>query len=1047
MVHRLFEARAAASPDAPAVLGDGMPVNYAELDARADAVARSLRSMLREPGRGDGPPAPHTPGDEPVIAVRLPRGAGLVTALLAAAKSGAAYLPLDPGLPPERTRALLESAGARLVISDRRRLPDAGSTDVLGTLPLLDLSDDAHATPPAAGDGPAAHHDDYPGRLAYLIHTSGSTGRPKPVAVEHRSLANHAQAVRACFGLTETDRVLQFTNPGFDVLGEEVFPTLAAGGAVVVLDDTTVAPDALAEFIRDHRVTVANLPTPYWAQWCTELDRAPRDLPPTLRLLVIGSDTARTHHLAAWRRHSAVPVINAYGLTETTITATTAFYPPDAPLPDCSTLPIGTPLDGVDAHVLGPAMEPCPPGTTGELFIGGQAVARGYPGRPGLTAQRFVPDPFAARPGARLYRTGDLARRTQDGSIEFLGRDDHQVKIRGHRVEPAETEAVLAGEPGVRECAVVPHRSPSGDVRLIAYVVGEADPRRLREAAARTLPDYAVPAAYVTLPALPVTPQGKLDRAALPAPRDVRDGERPYARPEGPDEERLAALWGEVLGVDRVGRTDDFFALGGDSLHMTRILGRLTQTHGTRITAREFMAARTVRDLAARLGGSASGPAAARRCAAPADAVSHGEQRLWFLAQLKESATTAYNVPSALRLRGDLDVAALEQAVRDVVGRHERLRTTFHFRSGRLVAEIADDVPPLALQVIDLGASGDGESAALKHAEEFARRPFDLTCAPLLRAALIGTAPGEHLLVLVTHHIVSDGVSSDLLDRELALAYAHRTGQGPAPATANPHGYREFIRAQRELAASPDVDALVGRVVDRLRGAPTTLALPTDHPRPRSMSYRGDQVTRATPAGLRDAVARLAAQEGTTPYSVVLTALGSVLRDLCGQDELLIGSPTAGRADPAHEDVIGFFVNTVVLRLDFRGTNGFRDALLRTHSQVLDAIEDEYAPFDRLVPHLVTERGLAVPPLVQVALAYQGPRRPEARLAGIEAAPVPLHNGGAKFDLTLEVEEVDGEMVTTAEYSTDLFRRDTVRNLLDSWVAVLAAAVIDYDGA
>ncbi|MFK4066957.1 amino acid adenylation domain-containing protein [Streptomyces sp. NPDC029674] len=1037
LVHQLFEDRAAAAPDAVAVVHGAVSVSYAQLNRRADALARLLRARCAD-GADEGP------AGEPVVAVRMPRGPELITALLAAAKAGVAYLPLDPGLPAERTRYLLRSAGARLLLTDGRRVPDAGP--VAGSLPVVDVSADTDGTAGGATAGVRDEADGDARRLAYLIHTSGSTGRPKPVAVEHRSLANHARAVRALFGLSRTDRVLQFTNPGFDVLGEEVFPTLAAGGSLVVLDDTALPPVALEDFLRAHRVTVANLPTPYWAQWCADLEQTPRPLPPELRLLVVGSDTTHTRSLAAWRRHGTVPVINAYGLTETTITATAAVYPADAPLPAGSTLPIGTALDGTRAHVLDREMTPCRPGETGELYIGGLAVARGYPGRPDLTARRFVPDPFAREPGERLYRTGDLARRDADGTIEFLGRDDHQVKIRGHRVEPAEAEAVLARDPWVRECAVVPVVTGADPVRLVAYIVGDADPRRLRALAARSLPDYAVPSAYVSLPALPVTAQGKLDRKALPVPApEARHN--PYVRPVGPDEERLAALWSEVLGVPRVGRTDDFLGLGGDSLHMARVLGRMEREYGTRVAPREFLAAGTVQGLAARIREATPVPSPAPSAAAvPADAVSPGEQRLWFLGQLRQAAGTAYNVPSALRLRGPLDVTALRLALGDVVERHERLRTSFHFRDGRLTADIARDVT-VPLPVLDLSGDGQDAAAPLARAEQLARQPFDLASAPLLRTALIRMAPDDHLLAVVTHHVVSDGVSGDVFDRDLAAAYAARCAGAPSPWREPSTGYRDFIRARRDAGATSSEDALVKQVVERLRGAPTVLELPTDHPRPKAMSFRGHRLSRNTPDGLLAAVTRLAREEKTTPYCVALTALGAVLRELSGQDDLLIGSPAAGRPGPEFEDVIGFFANTVVLRLDFRGIHSFRDALRLAHGQVLDAIENEYVPFDRLVHELVTERVLSVPPLVQVALAYQGPRRPEARLAGLRATPVPLHNATAKFDLTLEIEEVAGELVATVEYSTDLFARGTVENLLDRWTAVVSGAVAGPEAA
>ncbi|MFE7934866.1 amino acid adenylation domain-containing protein, partial [Streptomyces sp. NPDC057456] len=1055
-VHQLFAAHEAETPEAVAVVDGPTRLTYRELNERAEAVARLLA-----PARPTAPPS--DPGDqtgsggqagsaagtaEAVIAVRLPRSAALVTALLATLKSGAAYLPLDPGLPAERTRRLLESAGARLLVTDSRLLPgpSLGGPDA-GAVPVLDLADVRPARPADGARHPLPTVS--PHALAYLIHTSGSTGRPKPVAVEHHSLAHHALAARDRFRLTAEDRVLQFTNPGFDVLAEEVFPTLAAGGRVVVLPDTSVSPLELEQFIRENGVTVANLPTPYWDQWGADLDLGPRELPPTLRLLVVGSDTTHTRSLAAWRRHSRIPVINAYGLTETTITATTGRYPAEAGLPDTATLPIGTPLGSTEVRVLDAATRPCPTGEAGELYVGGAAPARGYHGLPGLTAQRFVPDPFTDRPGARLYRTGDLVRQLDDGSLEFLGRGDQQVKIRGHRVEPAEVEAVLAELDGVRQCVVVP--SGTGpETALTAYVVGDTDRAALRERADQVLPGYQVPADFVLLDALPVTAQGKVDRRALPAPdAGSRQESGPSEPPRGPIEERVAALWSEVLDGPPIGRNDDFRTLGGNSLDVVRILGRLRHTFGVPLTTREFLRAATVAGLAALLrddGAEAAVtplPAVSTTPVAPGIVSTH-EQRLWFLDQLHRGAGVAYNVPVALRLRGELDLSALRSAYQETVDRHPRLRTSFVSLDGRITAEAAESAPG-DLPLVDLSHRPDAEAAALARAERLAGEHIDLGRAPLVRAELTRVAVDDHLLTVVFHHLVADGLSVDVFDRDLAAAYAaRRTGADPRPPTGS-LGYDHFARWQRDVAESPAADAALAYWRTGLSGAPFVLDLPTDHPRPAVMSYRGRRITRAAPAGLLHGVRTLARAEDTTPYCVVLTAVGAVLSQECGQPELLVASPTAGRPHPELDDVVGFFVNTVILRL--RRTDGatFRGWLGEVRETALDAFEHEYVAFDRLTAEFAPSRDLSRAPLVQFALAYQGERRPQARLAGLDATPVPLDNGTAKFDLTLEVEEVHGELVLTAEYSSDLFEPGTVERILDRVTASLTAAVAAPD--
>ncbi|MFE9455074.1 amino acid adenylation domain-containing protein, partial [Streptomyces sp. NPDC006739] len=1054
-VHQLFAARAAAAPEAVAVVDGPTRLGYGELGERVDALARLLHGH-----RAADPSGPR----EPVVAVRLPRSAALVTALLAVLKSGAAYMPLDPALPAERTRRLLESAGARLLITDSRLVPGPAPSLPARVLDLaVALPDEVADGGPGGGHGAGPGNGAEDGRaplptvtphtLAYLVHTSGSTGRPKPVAVEHGSLAHHALAVRDRFGLTADDRVLQFTNPGFDVLAEEVFPTLAAGGTVVVLPDSSVSPLELEWFVHEHGVTVANLPTPLWDAWCADLDLGPRELPACLRLLVVGSDTTHTRSLAAWRRHTRTPVINAYGLTETTVTATTGLYPADAPLPETRTLPIGTPLGSTEVRILDGALRPCPVGEAGELYVGGAAPARGYHGLPGLTAQRFVPDPFADRPGARLYRTGDLVRQLPDGSLEFLGRGDQQVKIRGHRVEPAEVETALAELDGVHQCAVVP-AGTGPDAVLIAYVIGDADPSALRARAAEILPAYQIPSDFVFLSALPLTAQGKVDRRSLPSPDTAHRSApgQPAAPPRGPVEERVAGLWREVLGRDAIGRDDDFRALGGTSLDAVRILGRLRHAFGVPLTTREFLEAPTVAGVVARLrdtdarASQASGtplPPVATDPVAPGLVSAH-EQRLWFLDQLRREAGVAYNVPVALRLRGALDLPALRSAYEETVNRHPRLRTSFVSDHGRITARVAERVPA-DLPLTDLSRRPDSEAAAVVRAEQLAGEHIDLGRAPLVRAELIRLGPEDHLLAVVFHHLVADGLSVDVFDRDLAAAYeARRAGAEPRPPAAS-LGYDHFARWQRDLAGSPAAEAALAHWRTRLTGAPVVLDLPADHPRPAVQSYRGRRITRDTPAGLLDGVRALARAANTTPYCVVLTALGTVLSEESGQRELLVASPTAGRPHPRLEDVVGFFVNTVVLPLRRDTGTTFRTWLGEVHQSALDAFDNEYVAFDRLAAEFAPGRDLSRPPLVQCALAYQGERRPNARLSGLDVTPVPLDNGTAKFDLTLEAEEVRGELVLTAEYSSDLFEPATIARIVDRVTACLSAAVTTPD--
>ncbi|WP_327041948.1 amino acid adenylation domain-containing protein [Micromonospora ureilytica] len=1018
LVHRLFEKRAAERPNAPAIAGAGSDVTYQALNRAADAVAARLQETMAVNG----------PGAEPVVAVSLARGVPLVTAILATLKAGAAYLPLDPALPADRVRALLTAAGARVLLTGGA--PQLVSA--LGGDDRFTVIDVAAAV--AAPDRRPRDTAESDRRLAYVIYTSGSTGEPKPVAVEHHSLVQHARMAIETFGLTATDRVLQFANPGFDVLGEELFPTLGSGACVVVVPDPTPSPAELESLIRSQGATVANLPTPYWHQWCDDLDESPRALPPSLRLVIIGSDAGRPGSLAGWRRHSDTPIINAYGLTETTITATGALFSADTPMPTAPVLPVGRPLGDTRAYLLDEAMVSVTGGEVGELFIGGPAVARGYLHRPALTAQRFWPDPFATVPGSRMYRTGDRARLLPDGMIEFLGRADRQVKVRGYRVEPAETEALLLREPGVRECVVVPVGTGE-DIRLIAYIVGEADTGALKAIAAAGLPAHQVPFGIVSLAALPMTANGKVDVAALPA-RFASTA--PTAPPEGPVEERVAAIVGEVLGSSTVGRFDDLFDLGANSLHVLRILSRLRNRHGDALTPGDVVRARNVAAIARLIGSDGVvghlPPVAGRPEAQPV--VGPGERRLWFLDQLRPQAGVAYNIASAVRLRGPLDRRALQAAFDDVVMHHERLRTGFVYRDRALRAEI-NEAPVTRIPIIALARSEAGERVARERVQAFTTAHIDLSSAPLIHGELLRFAADDHLFLMVMHHIVGDGLSLELVERDLAEAYTARRA-GEEPKLGHPAlRYNDFAHWRAELDAS----VALTRTLARLDGAPVVLNLPTDHPRPPVMTYQGRRIRRPAPSGLLKAMQDVGRRSAATANGVALTAWGIALARLTGQTDLLIASPTAGRPHPDLEEVVGFFANTVVCRLRIDASATFRDNLTAVYGDMLAALEFEYVAFEGLVAGLAAERDLSRPPLTQTAFAYQGTRRSPTRWGDLEVSAVEVDNGTAKFDLTVEVDEVEGELAVSAEFCTDLFAAETVGGLLDEWLRLLTRAV------
>nr|AKA59480.1 non-ribosomal peptide synthetase [uncultured bacterium AZ_40] len=992
-VHGLVEAQARRTPDAVAVECGQHRLTYRELDRDADQLAAVLRA--------------HGVGPDALVGVCVDRAPELVTGLLGVLKAGGAYLPLDPGHPRARLAVILDDARPAVVVTVDRvrdRLPRRDHRVVL--VGDRAASTTGQATAPATGQ---AGREPGPADLAYVLYTSGSTGRPKGVMVEHRNVTHLVHAVREPFQIGPGTRFLQFAALTFDASVLEIFATLASGGTVVLPPPgPDIAGPELVDLLREARITTLFLPP-------SLLSVLPESPLPALHTLSAGGEACTREVAIQWGRGRRF--INGYGPTETTVFACLGTtVPPDRPPP------IGRALPGVDLRVLDQGRTPVADGTVGELYIGGPGVARGYLGRPDLTAQRFV----SLVDGGRHYRTGDLVRRLPSGELEFVGRVDDQVQVRGFRVELGEVEHVLAARPGVRDCAVVAQGS-GADTRLVAFVVTDdaSAARGLAGDMAALLPPYLVPSLFVPVAALPVNGHGKVDRAQLRATAvTARPADGMYEEPAGELERRLAELWTEVLAVHPVGRTDSFVALGGTSLQATRVLAAMRARLGVYLTVPAFFAASTVAGLAGTIRDRTA--AAPRPPVAPGAAIglSTGQRRLWFLTRLSDAASAAYHVPAAYRLRGPLDIAVLEDALAAVVARHEALRTGFVLRDGELLSTVVDEAR-VAVRVVD----GPADLALAE--------PFDLTRPPLCRATLARLGPEDHQLVVVFHHLVVDGWSLEVFDRDLADAWAGRLR--PAPRLR----YRDYARWQRELAA--DTDLVYWRRA--LAGAPVVLELPADRPRPAVQGFRGRRLARTAPAGLPAAVAALARQENATPYAVFLTAFGIFLHGVTGRTDLLVGSPAAGRPSADLEDVIGFFATTVVQRLRPADGGTFRALLRQTSARALEGFEHQYVPFERLVAELVGDRDPARPPLVQVVLAYQGRRRPGPDLPGVAVEPVPVDTGTAKFDLVLELEEVGNELVVTAEYDTALFDESTVDRWLTEYLAVVSGAVADPDSA
>jgi amino acid adenylation domain-containing protein len=1025
-VHELFEARVERTPGATAVRFGDERLSYAALNARANRLAHDLRA------RGVGP--------ETRVAICLERGPEMVAAVLAVLKAGGAYVPLDPAYPVDRLQYMLaDSAPAVVLTQGAVAQVLAGVLDGLGSgVPVLELD----AAAPAWASGPEtnpARGGLTPEHPAYLIYTSGSTGRPKGVLVPHRGLCNVAAAQQRAFGVGPGDRVLQFASLSFDAAAFELVMALASGAALCVAPREELLPGpGLLALLRAHAVTTVTLPP-------SALAALPVEELPALRTVTVAGEALPAELAERWgARHR---LWNLYGPTEATIWSTAAECADPARKPD-----IGAPIANVRACVLDAALEPLPVGVPGELYVGGAGVARGYLGRPGLTAERFVPDPFTAEPGARLYRTGDRVRWLTDGRLDFVGRVDHQVKVRGYRIEPGEIEARLAEHPAVREAVVLARDVEPGGKRLVAYVVGDATAGAdvLRAYLGETLPEYMVPAAFVVLEALPLTPNGKLDRKALPAPEGDAYARRAYEAPAGETEALLAQLWSAVLGVERVGRWDHFFELGGHSLLGTRVVSRVRELFGVELPLRALFEGPTVAELAGRV-------EALRRAELPvlppvvpvartgALPLSFAQERLWFIDRL-EPGSAVYNIPVARRLEGALDGAALERSLGEIVRRHEALRTVFAEVDGSPVQVIAP-FGGFALPVEDLSALGEAErEAALgQRVREEARRTFDLSAGPLFRAALLRLGDGDHVLLLSMHHVVSDGWSMGVLFRELSALYAaYREGrESPLPELAVQ--YADYAVWQREQLDGEALDRQLAYWKERLAGAPELLELPTDHPRPPVQTHRGATVPVELSPELLERLQALGRREGTTLYMTLLGAFQVLLGKYAGSEDVVVGSPIAGRTRAEVEELIGFFINTLVLRTDLSGDPSFREVLRRVRETTLGAYEHQEVPFERLVTELQPERSLSHSPLFQVLFTLQNAEGQGDALAGLEVSGVGAAREIARFDLSLTLSPTARGLRGALNYSTDLFERGTVERMLGHLERVLERVAADAD--
>ncbi len=1009
-LYRLFARQAEETPEAPAVLDREETVTYAGLALRVARLARWLIS------RGVGPETP--------VAVCAGRSADLVAALLGVLAAGGAYVPLDPAYPRERLRLILEDSGAPVLLAEERfldRLPERGAGRVL----LSDWRSLEETGEVAAL--PAVH----PEQLAYYIYTSGSTGRPKAVGIRHRGVAAFLAWARGAFRPEELAAVFLGTSVCFDLSVFEVFAPLSTGGAVIVGEN---ALDLAVHPLRG-RVTLLNT-VPSAAAELVRLG----GVPPSVRTVCLAGEMLPASLVAELYALPHVErVLNLYGPSEDTTysTVSVAERPEGAALrqPD-----IGRPLDNTRVYLLDRRGRPVPRGAVGELYLAGHGLARGYLGRPELTAERFSPDPFSGEPGGRLYATGDLARYRPDGRIELLGRADHQVKIRGFRIELGEIEEALARHPRVRQAAVIARGEGPGRQSLVAYVAGPAAPPagELREALTERLPAFMVPAAFVILPALPLTPNGKVDRKAL-LESPGEEGGAGWVAPRDGMEAMLAEIFAEVL-EGAVGVHDDFFARGGHSLLAARAAARIGRALAVELPVSALFAARTVAKLAALLGRERglARPRLGELPAPPEAPLSSAQRRFLFLRQL-DPESAAYHMPFRLRWRGPLDALALERALAAIARRHQVLRTGF--AAGALGWEPVLHAAVPEIPRVDLRGlpAGRREAEAEAVARQAAVLPFDLARPPL-RFLLLELGAEEHDLVAVLHHILADGWSLDVLGRELTALYAELAAGGAGDPGPLPAQYADFARWQQACLAAGLWDGQLAYWRHRLGGGLPVLELPMDRPRPASRRQRGGRLAARLPQDLTESLVALARREGQTLFMTLLAGFGALLHRVSRQREVVVGTPVANRPLPELEGLIGCFVNTVALRLLAAPDLAFHGLLEQVKALSLEAFDHQDLPFERLVDELHPGRSLSHSPLYQTMLVFQDRARPPLAAPGLEVAAEPLPTGTAKLDLLLELERVDGALTAGFEYDLELFDPVTVQRLAGQFEALLAGA-------
>jgi amino acid adenylation domain-containing protein len=1047
--YRLFERQAARNSSATALTCGDFAMSYGEMDRRSARIGSLLSDL------GVGP--------ESVAALLSERKPELVTWFLGVHRAGGAYLPLDPRWPASRLARVLQSSAPAVLVSSSALEPMAREALAMisGSVSLLVMGDEDtlfegheidHGGREAREPRPQAAMEN----LAYVIYTSGSTGEPKGAMLTHAGLLNHLRAKIEDLALGPSDVVAQTASQCFDISVWQMWAPLLVGGSIrLVPDETAHDPFELLNELGYGGVTVAEL-VPGVLGAAFDHPEATAALPrlPQLRWLMVTGETLPPELCRRWLGHyPSVALVNAYGPTECSDDITHEVIRV-APGEQIRRIPIGSPVRGIRLYVVDSRGEPAPIGVAGELWAGGAGVGRGYLGQPDLTAERFVPDLFSGEAGGRLYRTGDLTQWLPDGRLEFLGRIDQQVKVRGFRIEPGEVEAALRRHDAISDAAAVAVEGRGG-ARLVAYIVGRSpnaapDAAGLREWLGKQLPDYMAPAAFVALDALPLTPNGKLDRRALPEPEPETDVRRGSISPRTPAEDIVAGIWAEVLGLEGIGTEDNFFELGGHSLLATQVMARVRRAFGVELPLRAIFESPTVTGLTRKVEAACNtgveagtppplAPEPGRGTEVP---LSFAQQRLWFLAQF-EGASEAYQMAGGLRLVGYLDRTALRLTLNRIVARHEVLRTTFSQIDGRPVQVIGPAEDGFDLQEYDLRHDASAQAELQRLAVADAARPFDLEHGPLIRGRLAQMADDDHVLWLNIHHIIWDGWSMSILVNEFSSLYqSYLRGETDSLPSLSVQ-YADYAIWQRRWLNGEVWQRQAEYWQNVLAGAPALLELPTDRPRPARQNYAGDAVEVELDADLTRDLKALARLHGATLNMAVLASWGVLLARLAGQTEVVIGVPTANRTRTEIEPLIGFFVNALAMRLDLSGSPSVSEFLARVKARTLDAQQYQDIPFEQVVEIVQPPRSLAHAPVFQTSFSWQNTPEGALDLPGLVITPLATPQVMAKFDLSLLLQEIGPRIAGTLEYSSSLFDRATVQRYLEHWGTVIEAMVAD----